>query len=70
MLEERVYSVKRRFLAMYKKANAGHIGSSLSCAEILVFLKFAWMKQDDLLQGHTTIVDNACRFGMGLFLKT
>ena len=39
--------MKKRFLAMYKKAHAGHIGSSLSCAEILVFLKFAWMRDDD-----------------------
>ena len=48
-------SVKTRFLAMYKRANAGHIGSSLSCAEILVFLKFAWMRDDDtfvLSKGH------------------
>jgi len=46
-LEEHVFSVKKRFLAMYKKAHAGHIGSSLSCAEILVFLRFAWMREDD-----------------------
>jgi transketolase len=46
-LEEHVFSVKKRFLAMYKKAHAGHIGSSLSCAELLVFLKFAWMQDDD-----------------------
>ncbi len=55
MLLERAFSVKRRFLGMYKKAQAGHIGSSLSCAEILVFLKFAWMKGDDRLvlsKGH------------------
>jgi transketolase len=55
MLEERVFSVKQRFLAMYKKARAGHIGSSLSCAEILVFLRFAWMRRDDglvLSKGH------------------
>jgi len=54
-LEERVFSVKKRFLAMYKKANAGHVGSSLSCAEILVFLKFAWMRDADTLvlsKGH------------------
>lgn len=54
-LEERVFSVKKRFLAMYKKANAGHIGSSLSCAELLVFLKLGWMKDDDelvLSKGH------------------
>lgn len=55
MLEERVFSVKRRFLAMYQKAQAGHVGSSLSCAEILVFLKFAWMRDADtfvLSKGH------------------
>jgi transketolase len=54
-LEERVFSVKKRFLAMYRKAHAGHIGSSLSCAEILVFLKFAWMRDEDTLllsKGH------------------
>ena len=55
MLEERVFSVKKRFLGMYKKAHAGHIGSSLSCAEILALLKFAWMREGDtfvLSKGH------------------
>lgn len=47
-LEEHVFSVKKRFLAMYKKAHAGHIGSSLSCAEILVALRYAWMAPDDV----------------------
>jgi transketolase len=54
-LEERVFSVKKRFLAMYKMAQAGHIGSSLSCAEILIFLKYAWMRERDtfvLSKGH------------------
>jgi transketolase len=54
-LEARVFAIKRRFLGMYKKANAGHVGSSLSCAEILVFLKFAWMNDEDTLvlsKGH------------------
>jgi transketolase len=54
-LEERVFSVKKRFLAMYKMAHAGHIGSSLSCAEILVFLKYGWMQAQDtfvLSKGH------------------
>ncbi len=40
---------------MYKDANAGHIGSSLSCAEMLVFMKFAWMSTHDemvLSKGH------------------
>jgi transketolase len=54
-LEDRVFAVKKRFLAMYKMANAGHIGSSLSCAEILVFLEDAWMRGEDtfvLSKGH------------------
>jgi transketolase len=48
-------SVKRRFLKMYFDAKAGHVGSSLSCAEILTFLKFSWMKDGDelvLSKGH------------------
>jgi transketolase len=55
MLEERAFSVKKRFLAMYNKAHAGHIGSSLSCAELLTLLKFGWMRDDDsfvLSKGH------------------
>ena len=54
-LNERLYSVKKRMLEMYHTANAGHIGCSLSCTEILVFLKFAWMRSDDRLvlsKGH------------------
>ncbi len=54
-LEKHSFAVKMRFLGMYKQANAGHIGSSLSCAELLVFLKFGWMNQDDCLvlsKGH------------------
>lgn len=40
---------------MYQQAHAGHIGSSLSCAELLVFLKFGWMRPEDTLllsKGH------------------
>jgi transketolase len=54
-LANRAFSVKKRFLAMYKKAHAGHVGSSLSCAEMLVFLRFAWMQDGDeliLSKGH------------------
>ncbi len=49
------YSVKKRFLGMYRNANAGHVGSSLSCAEVLVFLTFRWMRPQDTLilsKGH------------------
>lgn len=48
-------SVKKRFLKMYVDANAGHVGSSLSCADLLTFVKLFWMKLgDDLIlsKGH------------------
>jgi transketolase len=34
---------------MYKKANAGHIGSSLSCAELLTLVWFGWKADQDSL---------------------
>ena len=40
---------------MYKKANAGHVGCSLSCLEMTVFVKFDQMKAEDeliLSKGH------------------
>lgn len=52
---DKCYSVKKRFLEMYRKANAGHIGCSLSCTEMLVFLKMFWMREKDnliLSKGH------------------
>lgn len=58
-LLERSLSIKQRFLKMYQNANAGHIGCSLSCTEILTFLRFAWMKEDDQLilsKGHAAAV--------------
>jgi transketolase len=42
-------------LELYKRANAGHIGTSLSCLEILVDLCFHRMERDDALvlsKGH------------------
>lgn len=47
--------IKVRFLTMYKNTNAGHIGSSLSCAEILTFIFFGWMDDSEdiiLSKGH------------------
>lgn len=40
---------------MYRKANAGHVGCSLSCLEMIVFIKFELMKAEDeliLSKGH------------------
>ncbi|MBL0308534.1 MAG: transketolase [Bacteroidetes bacterium] len=51
----KVLNIKKRFLGMYKVANAGHVGCSLSIAEIVTFVRFAWMKEDDeiiLSKGH------------------
>jgi transketolase len=54
-LLEKSWKIKKRFLEMYQRANAGHIGCSLSCAEILTYLRFGWMEdQDELIlsKGH------------------
>lgn len=48
-------NIKKRFVNMYYKANAGHIGSSLSCADILTYVYFRLMnKQDEVIlsKGH------------------
>ncbi len=58
-LHSRAFSIKKRFLGMYAKAGAGHIGSSLSAAEILTFLFFEWMGDEDefiLSKGHAAAV--------------
>jgi transketolase len=55
MLEERRNSIRRRVIKMYKEANAGHVGYSLSCLEIITFIKFQLMKGPDeliLSKGH------------------
>jgi transketolase len=48
-------NIKKRFVEMYYKANAGHIGSSLSCVDMLTSVYFNWMKSTDeviLSKGH------------------
>ena len=55
LLADRAASIKRRFLTMYMRANAGHVGCALSCADILAFVKFGWMEGSDdfiLSKGH------------------
>ena len=54
-LLKKAFSIKKRFLGMYKAANAGHVGSSLSVAEIITFVRFNWMSDNDeiiLSKGH------------------
>ena len=55
MLEAKRDSVRKRLIKMYKAANAGHVGCSLSCLEMIVFIKFELMKEGDefiLSKGH------------------
>jgi transketolase len=59
ILQSQNASVKKRFLHMYKAANAGHVGCSLSCTELLIIAKLHWMKPDDhlvLSKGHAAAV--------------
>lgn len=58
-LHVKSYNIKKRFLEMYKMANAGHVGCSLSVVEILTFVRFAWVKNQDeiiLSKGHAAAV--------------
>ena len=55
MLAARRNAIKKRLIHMYKKANAGHVGCSLSCLEMMTFLKFGVMQKGDeliLSKGH------------------
>ncbi|MEO8770338.1 MAG: transketolase [Ferruginibacter sp.] len=55
MLETKRNSIRNRLIKMYKAANAGHVGCSLSCLEMIVFIKFQLMKSEDeliLSKGH------------------
>jgi transketolase len=47
LLQHKSTSIKKRFVRMYKNANAGHVGSSLSVAEIITFVRFGWMLESD-----------------------
>jgi transketolase len=45
-------------LRLYMKANAGHIGASLSCLDILLYLYFSYMNKEDkfiLSKGHAAL---------------
>jgi len=55
MLAARRDAIKSRLIKMYKKANAGHVGCSLSCLEMITFVKFGLMRTGDeliLSKGH------------------
>ena len=61
--EAKVKSIKKRFLKMYFENNAGHVGASLSCIEILVFIRMVLMKANDrfiLSKGHAAAALYSC----------
>jgi transketolase len=54
-IKEKVNRIKNTFLKMYYSANAGHVGSSLSCAELLGVIWFYFRNENDrfiLSKGH------------------
>ncbi|HKQ69880.1 MAG TPA: transketolase [Polyangiaceae bacterium] len=49
------FAIRRKFLRMHFEARAGHIGTGLSCIEILAYLYRVWMREGDqfiLSKGH------------------
>jgi transketolase len=69
LLEIKSLSIQKRFLKMYFDANAGHIGSSLSCVDILtyVFFKLFNIKDEFILsKGHAaaSLYSTLCEYGL------
>ena len=49
---------RHKILSLYKKANAGHIASSLSCLDLLIYIFFRKLQQEDkfiLSKGHAAL---------------
>lgn len=61
--------VRLKVLEMYHKAHAGHIGSSLSCVDIITHLFFNVMKEDDIFilsKGHAACALYAVLWAKGV----
>ncbi len=51
----KAFNIKKRFLRMHKSANSGHVGASLSSAEMVTYAMFGCMREGDeiiLSKGH------------------
>ena len=62
-------NIQKRFLKMYFEANAGHVGSSLSCVDILTFVFFKLFNIQDefiLSKGHAaaSLYSSLCEYGL------
>lgn len=54
-LERAAFQIRRKFLRMHFRAQAGHIGTGLSCIDILTYVYGGWLKPEDvfiLSKGH------------------
>ncbi len=54
-LERAAFQIRRKFLRMHFRAQAGHIGTGLSCIDILTYFYGGWLKPEDvfiLSKGH------------------
>jgi transketolase len=57
-LEQMKKDCQKIILSLYKKANAGHIASSLSCLDLLIYIYFRNLKKEDkfiLSKGHAAL---------------
>ncbi|HTL71242.1 MAG TPA: transketolase [Candidatus Eisenbacteria bacterium] len=69
-LEETAKKIRRRFLGMHFQAKAGHIGSGLSCIDLLTYLYWSHLRPGDrfiLSKGHAASALYACLRERGLF---
>lgn len=67
-LQNILHSLKLKTLELYYKANAGHIGCSLSCIDLMGVILFQHIKENDkfiLSKGHATASLYACLFHLG-----
>ena len=63
-----LHSLKLKTLELYYKANAGHIGCSLSCIDLMGVILFKHIKENDkfiLSKGHAAAAMYACLFQLG-----
>jgi transketolase len=69
-LETTAKTVRRKLVAMHYGARANHVGSGLSCVEILTYLYGAWLRPQDrfiLSKGHAASALYATLWAKGLF---
>lgn len=69
LLKIKSLNIQKRFLKMYFDANAGHVGSSLSCVDILTFVFFKLFDIQDefiLSKGHAaaSLYSSLCEYGL------